>query len=300
MSDEKDLEFAKRPTTIKGTFGEYVYAYFIKKKYGITLIKASREDQARGIDWITPPDSLGRVTNIDVKTDIFKSDQYFIMAYQNEQGLRCPFSAVSQSDIIGVITLLWRDMLNWLQLTEKDIEGQYQITLKLKEEFDSGYQEDYYSKIIFENYITSICDIKAQSIKNLCHGFESKQLSEFNAKEVGGRIIKLAQKVYIGFVAAQIYWEAVEEKPLYTKILSSKEKALTIPFIYRKGRSVEIDEKDKTLPEMSIESLKWLYKETKQSPKTGFYSNIYHIRTKDEFLDILKELIDQKKPLETL
>ena len=281
--NENDLN----PT--KGTIGEYLYANYLAIASKGEVKCVNPDMQRYGVDWrIEGPT---HVIDMDVKLSDHLDD-YFAVTYRNSNNIRMPFKKGCEATWLGVVTFDWKAFVD--DSDKEELELALDVRETLKKEYETGKFTQ--TKKIVKKYVVSIIDVKVQTVQQLCKGFAEKEDGDGNYE--GGQVAALRQGSD-HYAAAHIKWSAI--RPHSKKVHfenknhdheATKPFALTVKWPFYKNRSIAINEPNKTLEEMKVESLEWI-KGQNISPKSTFRKR-FHL-DQDQFDSLLEDLIKDKK-----
>lgn len=296
--NENDLN----PT--KGTIGEYIYANFLDYSSKGQSRCIDPDLQRYGIDWrIEGP--THRI-DIDVKLSDHLGD-YFAVTYRNSNNIRMPFKKGCEATWLGIITFDWSKFIEeespthykeGLSSTENELQFAHFVRDTLMAEYASQTKYTWTKKLI-KKYTVSIVDIKVQTVQQLCRGFAEKEDGDGNYES--GEVVALRQGSD-HYAAAHIKWGAIkpQSKTVHyeNKVTGHEEAtkpfALTVKWPFYQNRAIAINEREKTLEEMSQDSLNWI-KDQNQSPKSTFRKR-FHL-DQSQFDRLLSTLIIDKKKI---
>jgi hypothetical protein len=267
--------------SIKGRIGELVYALFLEHKY--CVICEDPDLQKKGIDWRIKDLRGPHFVDIDVKLSD-KLEDYFSIFYRNEWNIRMPFKKGCSALWLSIVTFDWK---KFCKDNNVNADGdELQVARDLRDNLQKAYDKvEFYDflDLIVNRYVISIIDIKTQIVVGLCAGFAEKNPNESNADSHGQ--IVATRRDYGKNVIAEVKWSAIPEdakivhytKPKEEEVLPTLKEvidkfinnpACKIVWPFSKSKSILINEKGKTLLEMSNESIEWIYKETLNSKST--------------------------------
>lgn len=275
---------------VKGRIGELIFANYMRYHEKIKCIDPDM--QKKGIDWRI--EGAPYPHDIDVKFSD-KLDDFFAVTFRNSSNIRMPFHKNCEATWLVIVSFDWTSYLN-----DQDSE-ELHIARLCRDSLQQEYNQDVdfaFTKSLIDNYVVSIVAVKVQRVVSLCEGFEKKQSGESNTDEQGNIVAtRVGTDIY---AAAHIKWSAIppsskivhyENKTLQEHI-STKPFYLTYRWPFNPNKVIAISEYGKTLEEMDILSLEWIFDENKHA-KSTFYKK--YLVSKSEFDRILQDLIKRRR-----